>query len=191
MTQETQVKDDVNQPKEDDDPFQKLDPYRVMSIIPLIPYQVIADVGCGAGKFTIPLGKYVFNGKVHALDSDKASLDAVAEQSKLIRLSNIEYGELKNDKLPLDDNSVDGVFAAFSLHKASNTNDLLGDVYRCLRKSGWFAILEWHRKRTKDGPSVRDRLDEPKLIEAAKKIGFRLTSRHDMNDQHYMVVMRK
>ena len=78
MTQETQVKEDPSQAREDD-PYQKLDPYRVMSIIPLIPYQVIADVGCDTGKFTIPLGKYVFNGKVHALDSDKASLDAVAE----------------------------------------------------------------------------------------------------------------
>ncbi|MCH8063389.1 MAG: class I SAM-dependent methyltransferase [Chloroflexi bacterium] len=191
MTQGTQVKEDTSEPQEDEDPFQKLDPYRVMSIIPLIPYQVIVDVGCGTGKFTIPLGKYVFNGRVHALDSDKASLDAIAEQCKQIRLSNIDFGELKNDKLPLDDNSADGVFAAFSLHKASNTNDILSDVFRCLRKGGWFAVLEWQRKRTKDGPSVRDRLDEPKLIEAAKKIGFRLTSRHDMNDQHYMVVMRK
>ena len=40
-------------------------------------------------------------------------------------------------------------------------------------------------------PAVRDRLDEPKLIDAAKKAGFRLTSRHDLNDQHYMLVMRK
>ena len=191
MAQGTQVKDEDSQPQAEENPYQKLDPYRIMSLIPLIPYQVIVDIGCGNGQFTIPLGKYVFNGKVHALDSDKASLDAVQEACKKIRLSNIDFRELKGDKLPLDDNSADGVFAAFSLHKAENTNDILSEAYRSLRKSGWFVILEWHRKRTKDGPAVRDRLDEPKLIEAAKKIGFRLTSRHDMSDQHYMVVMRK
>lgn len=191
MEQGTKVKDNVAQPQEDDDPLLELDPYRIMSMIPLLPYQVIADVGCGSGKFTIALGKYVFSGKVHALDSNKASLDAVDERRKRINLNNIELGELKDDKLPLDDDSVDGVFAAFSLHKAANTNDILSDAFRCLRKGGWFAALEWHRKRTKDGPSVRDRLDEPKLIDSAKKIGFRLTSTHNLNDQHYMLVMRK
>ena len=191
MAQGTQVKEDANQPQPNEDPLQKLDPFRVMSMIPLLPYQVIADVGCGKGKFTIALGKYVFSGKVHALDSDKASLDAVDAERKRIHLNNIELGELKDDKLPLDDDSADGVFAGFSLHKAANTNDILSEVFRCLHKGGWFAVLEWHRKRTKDGPGVRDRLDEPKLIDAAKKIGFRLTSRHDLNDQHYMLVMRK
>ncbi len=191
MEQGTQVKDNANQQQSDDDPLQELDPYRVMSMIPLLPYQVIADVGCGSGKFTIALGKYVFSGRVHALDSDKASLDAVDEERKRIHLNNIEFGELKDDKLPLDNDSADGVFAAFSLHKAANINDILSEAFRSLRKGGWLAVLEWHRKRTKNGPAVRDRLDEPKLIDAAKKVGFRLTSRHDLNDQHYMLVMRK
>ena len=191
MAQGTQVKDNANQPQSDVDPLQELDPYRVMAMIPLLPYQVIVDVGCGSGKFTIALGKYVFSGRVHALDSDKKSLDAVGEACKRIRLTNVQLGELKNDKIPLDDDSADGVFAAFSLHKAANSNDILNEAYRSLRKGGWFTVLEWHRKRTKDGPPVRDRLDEPKLIDAAKKIGFRLTSRHDLNDQHYMLVMRK
>ncbi len=191
MAQGTQVKENDSQPRADDNPYQELDPYRILSMIPLIPYQVIVDVGCGSGRFTIPLGKYVFNGRVHALDSDKASLDAVDEACKQVRLTNVELGELKNDKIPLDDDSADGVFAAFSLRKAENTNDSLNEAFRSLRKGGWLAVLEWHRKRTKDGPPVRDRLDEAKLIDSAKKIGFRLTSKHDLNDQHYMIVMRK
>ena len=191
MEQGTQVKDNAVQALEGDDPLQELDPYRVMSMIPLLPYQVIAVVGCGSGKFTIALGKYVFSGKVHALDSSKAALDAVEEERKRINLNNIELGDLKDDKLPLDDDSADGVFAAFSLYKAANTSDILSDAYRSLRKGGWFVILEWHRKRTKNGPPVRERLDEPKLIELAKKAGFRLTSTHPLNEEHYMIVMRK
>ena len=191
MEQGTQVKDSNGQSQAVDSPLQELDPYRIMSMIPLLPYQVIAVVGCGGSKFTIALGKYVFSGKVHALDSNKGALDAVDEERKRVHLNNIELGELKGDKLPLDDDSTDGVFAAFSLHNAENTNDILSDAFRCLRKGGWLAVLEWHRKRTKDGPPVRDRLDEPKLIDTAKKIGFRLTSTHNLNDQHYMLVMRK
>ena len=191
MAQGTQLKDKADQPQSDDNSYRQLDPYRVMSMIPLLPYQVIAVVGCSGGNFTIPLGKYVFSGRVHALDSDKASLDAVEKEAKRINLNNIELGELKDDKLPLGDDSADGVFAAFSLHRAANSNDILVEAFRCLRRGGWFAVLEWHRKRTKNGPAVRDRLDEPKLIDAAKKIGFRLTSSHVLNDQHYMLVMRK
>ena len=152
---------------------------------------MIAVVGCGSGKFAIALGKYVFSGKVHALDSNKASLDAVEEERKRINLNNIELGDLKDDKLPLDDESVDGAFIGFYLNEASKPKKLLEEAKRCLKKGGWIVALEWAKVEMEQGPPLKQRIavaDLRKLIEDA---GFKFTSRHDLNTRQYMLILRK
>ena len=57
-----------------------LDPQRVFSLLPLRPYQKVADVGCGPGFFTIPLAKYLFDGRVYAIDVEQQMLDALKER---------------------------------------------------------------------------------------------------------------
>ena len=51
------------------------DSQRLLSLVPIMPHHWVADVGCGVGKHTVPLGKYLFSGKVFALDVDQEKLD--------------------------------------------------------------------------------------------------------------------
>ena len=53
-----------------------LDTHRLLSLVPIHIHHVIADIGCGPGYLTIPLGKYLFDGKVFALDIQQEMLDA-------------------------------------------------------------------------------------------------------------------
>ena len=52
-----------------------LDPQTVFGYLPMRVYQDIADIGCGPGYFTIPLAKYAFDGKIHAVDVQQEMLD--------------------------------------------------------------------------------------------------------------------
>ena len=49
----------------------KLDIYHIISLLPAMPYHEIADIGCGEGALSVPLGKLVYRGNVVSLDSTK------------------------------------------------------------------------------------------------------------------------
>ena len=170
---------------------QSLDAFRVMSLIPVRPYHVVADVGCGPGYFAIPLAKHVFDGKVFALDVQQEMLDATQEELKRINLTNVDLVLFKESKLTLEDDSLDGALLAFALHEADSPHDLLKDVRRCLRNGAWVALLEWEKREMEEGPPLKERIDEPELSEIALKAELQFTARHSLNENQYMLVMRK
>jgi len=168
-----------------------LDTHRLLSLLPIHLHHVVADIGCGPGYFTIPLGKYLFDGKVFALDVQQEMLDATQKALEALHLTNVEVMRSKESKLPLDDECLDGALVAFVLQEASNARALLKDTLRCLKKSGWLAVLEWHNREMDEGPPLGQRIEEGKMREMAEKLGFRFTARHDLNGNQYMILMRK
>lgn len=171
--------------------YKDIDPQRVLAILPMLPYQAIADIGCGAGYFTVPFAKYVFSGKVYAVDEDQANLDATWGEIKRINLTNTETKLSKDEKLPIDDDCLDGAFAAFALSEAKDAKGLLQEAHRCMHRGAWLTIIEWNKADRNAGPPLRQRLSEPDLLKMTQDVGFRLTSRHDLNDNQYMLIMRK
>jgi len=168
-----------------------LDPLRVIPLLPIMPHHVVADIGCGPGYFTVPLGKYVYNGRVYALDIEQEMLDTAREEVSVVHLTNVDLILNEETKLPLEKNSLDGAFAAFVAHEADDPEVMLGEILRCLRKGGWLALLEWYKRDMKEGPPKEDRIDQTELRGLAQKIGFCYTSMHNLNSSQYMILMRK
>jgi len=168
-----------------------LDTHRLLSLIPIHLHHIVADIGCGPGYFTIPLGKYLFDGKVFALDVQQEMLDATRTALDAIHLTNVEVMRSKESKLPLEDDSLDGALVAFVLQEASNARALLKDTLRCLKKTGWLAVLEWNNQDVDGAPPLTQRIEEGKLLGMAEKLGFRTTARHDLSGNQYMIVMKK
>ena len=170
--------------------YEKLDPQRVMSLLPLLVYQTVADIGCGPGYFTVPLAKYLFDGKVYALDIQQKMVDAAKESTRIINLTNVHFERSRENKLPLDEDCLDGAFVAFVLHEANRPHTFLKEVKRCLRKGGWLAVLEAGKQ---DFSKKTDSTDskETNLRDIVKELGFRFISRHSLNDGKYMLLMRK
>ena len=168
-----------------------LDVHRIISTIPILPYHIVADIGCGPGYFAIPFGKYLFDGKVYALDIQKEMLDATSKALKKLNLRNVDVLKSTEKKIPLENDSLDGAILAFVLQEATSPKSLLKETIRCLKKSGWLAILEWKKKEMDEGPPINQRLDEEETNTIATDLGFRFRSRHNLNDRQYMIVMRK
>ncbi len=167
------------------------DTHRLISVIPILPHDHVADIGCGSGYFTVPLGKFLFDGKVYALDRKQNNLDATREALEAVRLTNVETLLLNEKKLPLEDESLDGALVAFALQDIKNPRALLKDTLRCLKKSGWLAIIEWYKRDMDEGPPLEQRSDEDKLREMTQKLGFRSIARRDLNGKQYLMLMRK
>ena len=168
-----------------------LDVYKLLRIFPILSHHHVADVGCGPGFFTIPMAKMVFDGRIYALDIQDEMLDAVRAEVAKVNLTNVEVVKSKEKKLPLEDESVDGVVAAFVLQEATSPTALLKEALRCLKTHGWLVVLEWYKREMEEGPPVSQRIDMDDMREMTAKAGFRVRESRDLNGKQYMVMARK
>ena len=170
--------------------YESTDPQRLLSMLPIVVYHEVADIGCGPGFFTIPFAKYLFDGKVYALDVRQEMLDATRERVKEVNLTNVELKLTDERTLALDDESVDGVFISLVLHGTDAPKTMLAEARRCLRKGGWLAALEFKRSAEHDKPET-PRIDESDVRAMAEDLGFRVETAHSLSERHYILVMRK
>jgi len=170
---------------------QVLDPLRLISLLPIMSHHWVADIGCGPGYFSVPFAKYLFDGKLFALDVQKKMLDATEKALKEARLTNTELMLSKETKIPIEDEVLDGAVASFVLQEASRPSVLLKEAKRCLKKSGWLIILEWHKREMDEGPPLSQRISEGELRKMTDKLGFRFRALRNLNSSQYMMLVRK
>ena len=170
---------------------QVLDPSRLLSLLPIMSHHWVADIGCGPGYFSVPFAKYLFDGKLFALDIQKEMLEATRQAVEAVHLTNVELVLSKETKLPIDDEVLDGALASFVLQEASRPSMLLKEARRCLKKSGWLIILEWQKREMDEGPPVSQRISEPELRAMTEKLGFRFRALRNLNGSQYMMLVRK
>lgn len=172
-----------------------LDPTHLLALLPLRPYQVVADIGCGAGFFTIALAKYLFDGRVYAVDADQEMLDALGGKLRDVRLNNVKLVRSAKESLGLQEDSLDGVLLAFVLHGVPDKKAVVSQVLSSLRRGGWMAVLEWHKQQPEEspvgGPPVEQRLPLQEVEELARSGGFRSLEHRDLTTRQYMVLARK
>ena len=169
---------------------ESLDSFAVLSHSDINHRDTVADIGCGPGFFTVPLAKFLVNGKVFALDIEDEMLAACREQVAQARMGNVEVLECDEYAFPLEAGSVDGVFLAFVVQQTSDRPRFLKAVRELLTPGGWCTVLEWYRKETETGPPLERRIDPPVLEEAARDAGYRTRGWRDLNGEQYMMKLR-
>ena len=169
----------------------ELDPFMVITFMPMDPYERVADIGCGPGFFSVPLAKYLVYGKLYCLDVMDEMLEVVGKRVAQANLGNVEIMKCGPTDFPVPEGSLDGVFLAFVVHQAEDRVSLLKAAGELLKLGGWCTVLEWFRKGTECGPPLEHRI-EPREIEAlAGEAGFQFRSWRSLNGRHYMAVLRK
>lgn len=171
--------------------FSMVDPDRVISMIPLRPYHNVADIGCGSGYFSVPLAKYVSQGKLYAMDTDQGMLETCREHISAVNLSNVEVLKCGEKKLPLDEGSLDGALVAFVLNEAKNKKSFMVEAGRVIEKGGWLAILEWYGEDMDEGPPLKQRVSVEAAKGFGKEAGLRFVSQRDLNGKNYLMLFRK
>ena len=166
-----------------------LDPFRVLSHCPIAPTDTVADIGCGPGYFTLPLAKYLINGKILGLDTSDEMVEACQSRLEAARLGNFEILKCGEYDFPLDPASVDGLFIAFVVHHPSDRVRFLTAAKEMLKPRGWCFILKWQKKETESGPPQEVRITPDELRQIAEDSGFRVQSSRDINDEHHMMIL--
>ncbi|XP_053546957.1 uncharacterized protein LOC128638847 [Bombina bombina] len=98
------------------------------------PYEVAADVGCGTGRFTELLASHFQ--KVLAFDSSESQIN---EAKKACSSKNVHYQISACENLPLEDESIDLIHGALSVH-FFNMDLFFQEAIRILKPNGCIAF---------------------------------------------------
>ena len=108
-----------------------MNPDDIIKKIGVTSGMIIADFGCGAGYFTIPIAKLVTNsGKVYAIDVLNSALESVLSKAKIYGLLNIETTRANIETIggsKIKDGSVDLAVLANILFQCNDYDSVLGE----------------------------------------------------------------
>jgi ubiquinone/menaquinone biosynthesis C-methylase UbiE len=169
------------------------DPQSLIALVPIHTDQIVADVGSGPGWLSIPLAKYLYGGKLYAIDIQEGMLEKLAERAAHYRMYNVETVLSKESSIPLDDEIVDGLVLSGTLNEATRAKSLFKESARLLKKSGWLAVVEWlpAAEEQEVGPPIKQRLSMEAVSEMGTEIGLtKVRSRH-IGIAHFVVIFKK
>ena len=163
-----------------------------MSRIPIMPYHEVADIGAGEGRVAIPMAKFLHDGKVLAFDIDQDKLATLREAVRTANLSNVETTLVSEGRrLPIESESVDGVMLSVVLHHADDPTFILSEARRILKRNGWLAVVEIHKREDVEGHPLEERLGETDANVMLSDQEFRPRGRHDIDGRYYLLVAKR
>ncbi len=129
---------------------------------------IVADIGCGIGYFTIPAAEIVSPNPVFALDSSQEMLDYMMENNTCENVKPIKTNTY-NFKIP--ESSVDFVLMSNVFHEIDDKERFVHEISRIIRPGGRLAIIEWTKNDMEKGPDLAHRISSDELIDFLKS-GF-------------------
>jgi len=168
-----------------------LDPFRVLSHCPLTPRDMVADIGCGPGYFTMPLAKFLIHGKVVAMDTSDEMIEACQGRMDAARLGNVEVLKCEEYEFPVAPASMDGLFISVTLHHPEDRVRFLTAANEMLKPGGWCFIIEWQPHETESGPPQEVRITTDQLGQIAVDSGLKVQSSINLSEDYYLATLIK
>lgn len=171
----------------DRDQWQK--PQQLLDALGIAEASVVADVGAGAGWFTVRLARRVGpNGRVYAQDVQQEMLDAITRRVAREGLSNVvpRLGRANDPLLP--PGTLDAILTVDVLHEIDDRVTLLENLRRALKPGGRLGVVDFLPGGGGPGPEADERVP-PSIIEAeAARAGLVLLRRETFLPFQYFLI---
>ena len=133
-------------------------PEEIIELLELKPSYVVADLGCGSGYFTVPISHKVK--KVYGIDIQKEMLEFLEQKIQEQKIVNIETLLSKENKIPLQNESVDLLLSVNTLHEFQDKEKMIREIHRVIKPRGKAAIIDFKKENTDFGPPVAIRVSK-------------------------------
>lgn len=171
-----------------------IDPDKIVAQVGLKKGDVVADLGCGSGFYTLPACKIVGeSGKVHAVDLVEGKLQTTASQARDKGYRNLLVHKGDLDK-PLKDPaklSCDVVIMGNIIHQITELDHLMKNAYSLLKTGGKLLVIEWKKSYSPFGPDSSRRVSEEQMIKLMEKYHMKLKAHLEADGYHYAIVFEK
>ena len=165
---------------------------KLMSILHIKEGQVVCDMGCGNGFYTLKLAPLVGKtGKVLAVDIQKEMLDMLKKRADGLNVNNIEYilGGVADPKLPVD--GVDIVFMVDVYHEFDHPVEMLEHIRKSLKPKGQIILVEFRSEDPKVPIKKEHKMSKEQILKEFPINGFKLVEQFDgLPWQHVMFFER-
>ncbi len=170
-------------------------PEAVMDKLGIAEASVVADIGAGAGWFTIRLARRVGpNGVVYAEDVQQEMLAAISRRVKSLGLTNVKgwLGEDSDPKLPQA--SLDAALMVDAYHENDDREErvsLLRNLAKALRPNGRIGLIDFKLEGSGPGPAPEERVSPETVITEARAAGLELVSYETFLPYQYFLIFKR
>jgi ubiquinone/menaquinone biosynthesis C-methylase UbiE len=186
----------LNEVESERDRWQR--PSDVISALKLNNGGVVADVGSGAGYFSLKLSRVVSrSGTVYAVDISKLPLAFLWTRSFLAGQHNIHIVVAASDDPQLPAGTVDAVLIAHTYHEFADPNSILDQIYSSLRSGGRLVVLDRGPSDDQSSQGADHHEISPATVEAQlRQKSFEILARDDsfvrhQGEQWWLLVARR
>lgn len=106
--------------------------------IEFFPSDILCDVGCGTGNYTLQFAKKLNAGLAIGVDISWAMLELLAQHAQRNGIENVVAIRANAENLPFRDGSLGKVFNGCLHHLFPDIQPSLTEAYRCLEQGGIF-----------------------------------------------------
>jgi len=168
-------------------------PDQIMDALAIADGSAVADIGAGAGWFTIHLARRVGpNGIVYAQDVQRQMLEAIRRRVAREGLQNVET-RLGADSAPnLPSGALDAVLVVDVYPEVENRVTFLRNLAASLKPGGRLGIVNYKPGRGGPGPAPGEglRVDATSVEQDAQAAGLRVSVRQVLPYQYLLVLGR-
>jgi predicted methyltransferase len=168
-------------------------PDEIMDVLGVADGAAVADIGAGAGWFTIRLARRVGpNGVVYAQDVQPEMLGAIRRRVAREGLRNVQT-RLGSDSSPnLPARMLDAVLVVDVYPEVTDRVAFLRNLSAALKPGGRIGVINYRPGRGGPGPSPSEgaRVESASVEGDAEAAGLRVVARQDLPYQYLLVLAR-
>ncbi|CAH2212230.1 class I SAM-dependent methyltransferase [Tepidibacter aestuarii] len=161
-------------------------PKETLEKLGLTKNDIVADIGCGIGYFTIPASE--ISDTVYAMDISNEMLEDVKEKSSELNIDNVQIVKTDEYDLKIENESVSFSILVNVLHEIEDKKRLLKEIIRISKKGSKIAIIEWDKKVTEMGPPVDHRLSKEEIENLFGYLKLEVKKELEFEDCFYGIV---
>jgi ubiquinone/menaquinone biosynthesis C-methylase UbiE len=138
----------------------------------LKPTDVVADIGCGTGYFSLRMAKLVPQGKVLGVDIQPEMLELLKRNAAAAKVGNVEpvLGTIEDPKLPAG--GVDLVLLVDAYHEFDHPYEMAKHIAESLSATGRLALVEYRAEDANVPIKAHHKMSEAQAVKEMAAVGL-------------------